>query len=71
MTPMCENVTEWIILKVHKAYPEIHNYAVVENMYFSCGHMNDVYNVIILYTIFFKLKDENSLPYTRVSACLY
>jgi putative ribosome biogenesis GTPase RsgA len=29
--------------KVHKAYPEIHNYenAVVENKYFSCGHMND------------------------------
>jgi hypothetical protein len=45
MTPMCENVTGIIFDKVHKAYPEIHNYenAVIENKYFSsCGHMNDV-----------------------------
>lgn len=45
MTPMCENVTGMNYFdKVHKAYPEIHNYenAVVENKYFSsCGHMND------------------------------
>ncbi|OCB76668.1 hypothetical protein [Flavobacterium crassostreae] len=46
MTPMCENVTGMNYFdKVHKAYPEIHNYenAVVENRYFSsCGHLNDV-----------------------------
>lgn len=46
MTPMCENVKGMnYFAKVHKAYPEIHNYenAVVENKYFSsCGHMNDV-----------------------------
>ena len=46
MTPMCENVTGMNYFnKVHKVYPEIHNYenVVVENKYFSsCGHMNDV-----------------------------
>jgi hypothetical protein len=45
MTPMCENVAGMNYFeKVHKAYPEIHNYenVVIENKYFSsCGHMND------------------------------
>ena len=45
MTPMCENVVGMNYFdKVHKAYPEIHNYenVIVENKYFSsCGHMND------------------------------
>lgn len=45
MTPMCENVVGMNYFdKVHKAYPEIHNYenVVKENKYFSsCGHMND------------------------------
>jgi len=63
MTPMCENVTGMNYFdKVHKGYPEIHNYenAVVANKYFSsCGHMNDVgarmfTNVII--NDFFKTK---------------
>jgi hypothetical protein len=43
---MCENVVGMNYFdKVHKAYPEIHNYenVIVENKYFSsCGHMNDV-----------------------------
>jgi hypothetical protein len=40
--------------KVHKAYPEIHNYEnVVENVFSSCGHMNDEgYLRTSLYTIF-------------------
>jgi hypothetical protein len=60
--------------KVHKAYPEIHNYenAVIENKYFSSCGMNDegknIYECII--HDFFKTKNENSLPYTRVSASL-
>lgn len=45
MTPMCENVAGMNYFeKVHKAYPEIHNYenVVIENKYFSsCGHMTD------------------------------
>jgi hypothetical protein len=45
MTPMCENVVGMNYFeKVHKAYPEIHNYenVVIENKYFSsCGHMTD------------------------------
>jgi hypothetical protein len=45
MTPMCENVTGINYFdKVHKTYPEIHNYenVVVEDKYFSsCGHLND------------------------------
>lgn len=45
MTPMCENVIGMDYFeKVHKSYPEIHNYenVVIENKYFSsCGHMND------------------------------
>jgi hypothetical protein len=46
--------------KVHKAYPEIHNYenAVIENKYFSSCGMNDEGKNIyeLLYTIFLKLK---------------
>jgi len=45
MTPVCENARGMDYFdKVHKLYPEIHNYknVVVENKYFSsCGHMND------------------------------
>lgn len=63
MTPMCENVTGMNYFdKVHKAYPEIHNYenAVVENKYFSsCGHMNDegarLFTNVVLHD-FFKSK---------------
>jgi hypothetical protein len=61
--------------KVHKAYPEIHNYenAVIENKYFSsCGHMNDVGARIFTAIIYLKLKKKkNSLPYTRVSTSSY
>jgi hypothetical protein len=41
MTPMCENVTGMNYFdKVHKAYPEIHNYenAVIENIFFLWSH---------------------------------
>lgn len=63
MTPMCENVVGMNYFdKVHKAYPEIHNYenAVIENKYFSsCGHMSDSGSKIFTAKIlndFFKLK---------------
>jgi hypothetical protein len=58
MTPMWECNGMNYFDKVHKAYPEIHNYenAVIENKYFSsCGHMNDVSKNIYgnYYTRFF------------------
>jgi hypothetical protein len=60
MTPMCENVSGINYFdKVHKAYPEIHNYenVIIENKYFSsCGHLNDTgarkFTSIVLHDFF-------------------